>query len=194
MRGVEHDPRQYFNEGFTEFIANRTLVRDKLIAPEVYMQRMQTQLALYTYFRWSDQYDSISIQRAGTNKTQYRFGVYQGGWTVAFCLDGIIREQTHDQHSLDDVLRRMYDQFGVTNTPYRTEDIARTAGEVADTDLTEFFARYVAGTEALPVKACLERMGFEGFGKPYAAELYVFRNPRATIKEVARRRNLMGVP
>jgi len=119
--------------------------------------------------------------------------VYDGGWTLALCLDGMIREQTHDTKSLDDFMRRMYDRFGVPDQPYRTEDIARVAGEVAGTDLSEFFRKHVSGSEALPISDCLHRMGFEGFGTPYAAEYFVFPGTTASPAEGGRRASLTGL-
>jgi predicted metalloprotease with PDZ domain len=102
----------------------------------------------------------------------------------------MIREQTGDQKSLDDFMRRMYDRFGIPDRPYRTDDIAAVAGEVAGADLSDFFRRYVSGTEALPIGDCLHRMGFEGFGKPYAAEYFVFAGTAATPAEMRRRASM----
>ncbi|MDB4908886.1 MAG: hypothetical protein JWO05_3670 [Gemmatimonadetes bacterium] len=192
IRGAESASRQFFSEGFTEYYANRTIVRTGLISTELFLRKVETQLALYGYFRAAGAFSGISLQAAGGDKARYRFGVYQGGWTLAFCLDGRIREITHDRRSLDDVMRRMYERFGLTAIPYRAEDIVRVAGEVAGTDFTELFSSSVAGTATLPTPTCLHRMGLEGFGKPYAAELYVFRNAAATVEERRRLLSLMG--
>jgi predicted metalloprotease with PDZ domain len=192
IRGVERDPRQYFNEGFTEYYANRTIVRTGLITPDLFLRKIETHLALYVYFRTSSAFSQISLQQAGSDKARYRFGVYQGGWTLAFCLDGAIREQTHDRKNLDDFMQRMYDLFGLADQPYRTEDIARVVSEVTGSDFSEYFRTYVSGTAMLPVRDCLHRMGFEGFGKPYAAEFYVFPSTIGTSAEAGRRASLTG--
>ncbi len=194
IQGVDRDSRQFFSEGFTEYYANRTITRTGLISPELLMRRMGTHAALYSWFRWSSAFSGVSLEAAGANKTRYRFGVYQGGWTLALCLDGMIREQTHDRRSLDDFMRMMFERYGLAGRPYRTEELAAVASEMAGTDLSPFFARYVSGTDALPVGDCLRRMGFEGFGKPYAAETYVFLSETASPAEVRRRTAFIGKP
>ena len=194
IRGVERNPRQYLNEGFTEYYANRTIARTGLITPALYMQRMEIHVGHYAYFRWAPAFDGISLQDAGNDKTRYRFGVYDGGWTLALCLDGAIREQTHDRKSLDDFMRRMYVLYGLPDQPYRISDIARVASEVAGADLSDFFRRYVSGTETLPVRECVHRMGFEGFGKEYSGEYYIFPGTAETPAEAKRRVSLTGAP
>lgn len=93
---------------------------------------------------------------------------YPKGELVGLVLDLWIRGKTAGKHSLDDVMRRMYEEFYVksSNNSYylrgrgfTTEDLLRVANEVTGLDLAEFFARYVKTPEVLPYD---EAFGYVG--------------------------------
>ena len=101
--------------------------------------------------------------------------------------------------SLDDVMRRMYEEFYLKSPNasyylrgrgYTTEDFQRVAEEVGGFSLNEFFARYVRGTEILPYD---EAFGYVGLrlvrdhgSEPYDAGIASdWQNPRSlTIANV----------
>ena len=174
MRGNERDNRQWFSEGFTEYYANLTLVREGLIGEDLFIKKIEKHLAMYLFFRSAPAFNGVSLVKAGERKGFNRPAVYNGGWTVAFCLDQIIREKTSGRKSLDDFMTTMYRKFGAK--PYRYDDIVETAGETAGTDLTEFFAEFVAGTHTMPVKEHLKKYGLNAYFKGYAGEFYIVRD------------------
>jgi hypothetical protein len=45
---------------------------------------------------------------------------------------------------------------------------------VAESDLSDFFKRYVEGTETLPVASLLEKVGYGSEVQEYANEMYIF--------------------
>jgi predicted metalloprotease with PDZ domain len=101
-------------------------------------------------------------------------------------LDLIIRGRTHGKASLDDVMRRMYDEFYLRSPNatyylrgrgYRTEDFQRVASEVAGYDFSEFFARHVRGVDVLPYDEAFGYLGLravrEQAREPYNAGISV---------------------
>ncbi|HLA12202.1 MAG TPA: hypothetical protein VJ023_16565 [Pyrinomonadaceae bacterium] len=191
MYGEPRQEREWFSEGFTEYYANRTLVRERLISEELFIKKMEKHIAMYLYFKWAPAFTGVSIQQAGTRKSYYRPGVYQGGWTVAFCLDVLIREQSKGNKSLDDFMRSMYKQFGLTRKTYGVQDIVRTATETAGTDLSEFFKKYVSGNETIPVEQYLKKIGLNGHFKGYSGEVYISRDSDAYPTDLKRGRCLI---
>lgn len=191
IKGKDVADRQWFNEGFTEYFANKTLVKDALISDDLFIRKMENHLGMYSFFKASPVFQGISILESGKQKGYNRPGVYDGGWAVAFCLDMNIQTATNSARSIDDFMRAMYKEFGLRGMEYTVQDIAAVASETAGADQTEFFERYVKGTEALPLKACLGAAGFEGFSKDYAAEFYVFPVLHPTREQLARRSLLL---
>ncbi len=110
--------------------------------------------------------DAPHAQR--TNLTNTAISYYPKGELLGFVLDLIIRGKTNGKGSLDEVMRRMYDEFYLKSPNatyylrgrgYQPEDLLRVASEVAGFDFSDFFARYVRRTEALPYDEAFGYMG-----------------------------------
>ena len=84
------------------------------------------------------------------------------------------------QKSLDDVMRRMYDEFYL-NSPnatyylrgrgYRPEDFQRVVSEVAGIDFSDFFTRHVRSVDMPPYSEALNYVGLRLVRQP-ASEPY----------------------
>jgi predicted metalloprotease with PDZ domain len=107
-----------------------------------------------------------SAQRTNLSNTSISY--YYKGEVIALVLDSIIRTRTQGRASLDDVMRRMYDEFYLKSPNasyylkgrgYSVEDVERVVSEVAGTDMHEFFDRYVRGVERLPYEEALAGIG-----------------------------------
>lgn len=173
IAGVDHDESAWLEEGFTEYYTNLALAREHLVPWPLFVKKMENNLGKYVYFRTQPQFDTVSIRHAGHRKTTNRFGVYNGGWAVAFGLDMTIRERTAGRRSLDDLMALLYDRYGLTRQPYTYDDVIRAASDVAGTDVSEFFRRYIAGLERMPIERWLVMLGFEPLVQDYAEELYL---------------------
>src|SRR4029078_9468327 len=104
-------------------------------------------------YRADSGYRRMSITAAGATKFAHRGLTYAAGHVVAACLDGEIRGGAAERSSLDDVMRSVFSRFTMANR-YDTKALVALTSEVAKTDLTQWFARYVEGTEGLPASAC----------------------------------------
>jgi predicted metalloprotease with PDZ domain len=174
ISGEIYEESQWFQEGFTEYYANLALMRERILPERFFIWKVENILGKYLYFRTAPQFSEISIKNSGEKKTTYRFGVYDGGWAVAFALDMEIREKTAGRKSLDDFMRLMYRKFGATKIKYKYADLVSAASETAGSDMTDFFKRYVEGKEVLPVAALLEKIGYGSAIEDYAGEVYIF--------------------
>jgi predicted metalloprotease with PDZ domain len=193
IRGEE--PRtawRWMAEGFTEYYANVTLSREGIIPAELFLKKAERHLGNYLYFKESPAFERMSLVDAGTDTGVNRLGVYDGGWTVAFCLDGLIRAQSRDARSLDDFMRELWRRAQSAGAGYSVSGLDALADELAGRSLGGFFARHVQGLEALPVRNCLARVGIAAALKGYAAEAFLFPDRKASPAAVARARELYG--
>jgi predicted metalloprotease with PDZ domain len=115
------------------------------------------------------------VHRQRTNLANTAISYYPKGATLGLTLDLLIRQKTNGRASLDDVLRRMYEEFYVKSPKatyylrgrgYTSEDFERVASEVAGIDLNDFFKRYVRGVEAPPYEEALAGVGLRLTRKP----------------------------
>ncbi len=92
---------------------------------------------------------------------------YNKGQLLGVGLDIVLRDATDNRASLDDVLRRMNQEYAQKGRFYPdgagiravAEEVVRDAAPDAKIDLGDFFARYVSGTDELPLADWLSRAG-----------------------------------
>jgi predicted metalloprotease with PDZ domain len=174
----------FFVEGFTEYYANRQILAASLIDQRRYWNMAALHLGAYSYFNYSPNY-RVSIADAGLDKTGNRFGVYDGGWTVALCLDLEQRAESQNHRSLDDLMKLLWRRYGEKSLAFSYADFVRTIGEGMGHDMTQFFAKYVIGTEELPFRNDLAQIGVAAYDQPFGGEAYIKAAPRAGIERKA---------
>ncbi|HEU4596819.1 MAG TPA: PDZ domain-containing protein [Pyrinomonadaceae bacterium] len=137
-----------------------------------------------------------SDQRTNLGNTAISY--YPKGETLGLVLDLIIRGRTRGRASLDDVMRRAYEEFYVKSPKesyylrgrgYTTEEFARVASEVAGFDLSDFFARHVRGVEPPPYAESLAFVGLRftrvAEQQPFDAGISLdFRDPQPRVSIV----------
>jgi predicted metalloprotease with PDZ domain len=196
---------EWFAEGATEYVANRTLVRTGIISTDLYLKMLETNVGMYEFWSWAAPFQgasqSISLRDAGSKtalplpkdtvaKTYNRAGVYNGGWVATYCIDMMIQQDTNGKKDLDDLFRLLLDRYGLTGKQYTTADLAQSASEVAGIDLSDFFATYIAAPKTLPVQQCLKDGGYDSQILNYAGEAFVVPSHTATELEKSIRNRL----
>lgn len=100
----------------------------------------------------------IKFYKPDENSRNVAPSYYVKGAVVAFLLDMTIRRRTQDARSLDDVLRAAWTPYSGAKG-FTTEEFAAVASAVAGVDLSDFFARYTAGTAELDYGPALAWVG-----------------------------------
>ncbi|MDT7687305.1 MAG: hypothetical protein QOE46_64 [Acidobacteriota bacterium] len=103
-----------------------------------------------------------------TNLANTVVSYYPKGETLAVALDLVIRGRSKGRASLDDVMRRAYEEFYLKSANdsyylkgrgYTIEEFERVASETAGFDLSDFFRRHVYGVEPPPYDEALAYVG-----------------------------------
>jgi predicted metalloprotease with PDZ domain len=103
-----------------------------------------------------------------TNLANTSISYYPKGEVLGLVLDLLIRGKTNGKASLDEVMRRMYEEFYVKSPNatyylrgrgYRPEDFEHMVSEVAGVDMSDFFKRYVRGVESPPYEEAFAQVG-----------------------------------
>jgi predicted metalloprotease with PDZ domain len=136
-----------------------------------------------------------AIQRQRTNLPNTSLSYYLKGELIALNLDLLIRGWTGGQRSLDDVMRRAYDEFYLKSPKdsyylkgrgYSIEDFTRVTSEVAGRNMTDWFEKYVRGLDALPYDEALSAVGLRlvksPASQPYTAGIVVDRDDRQSLR------------
>jgi predicted metalloprotease with PDZ domain len=174
LEPVDYTKEQYtralwFAEGVTSTYGSYTLLRSGLWSKaEFYIDLSEqiTELEERPAERWQSAEESslgawlekYSLYNRGDESISY----YTQGQVLGVLLDILIRERTQNQHSLDDVLRLMNDEFAKSGRTYRDSlDIRLSTEKIAGGSFAEFFSRYVAGPGPLPYKDVLAHAGLD---------------------------------
>jgi predicted metalloprotease with PDZ domain len=137
----------------------------------------------------------IALHRQRTNLENTSLSYYLKGELIALNLDLLIRGWTRGQRSLDDVMRRAYDEFYVKGPHasyylkgrgYSIEDFARVVSDVAGRDMTDWFGRYVRGVDPLPYDEAFSAVGLRLLkspaSQPYTGGIVIDRDERQSLR------------
>lgn len=154
-------------EGITSYYDDLALARSTLIEPQSYLQllgqtvtrvwrgagRFKQSVADSSFDAWSKFYKQD--ESAPNNIVSY----YTKGALIALALDLTLRRVTEQQRSLDDLMRRLWQEYGKAGIGVPEGGIEQLAADIAGRDLGEFFSRYVYGTEDPPLRELFADLG-----------------------------------
>jgi predicted metalloprotease with PDZ domain len=157
-------------EGTTSYYGGLTLVRAGLRTVDDYLNRLGQAIDAHrrrpgtavqsleesSFDAWIKHYGRTTPDSPNTTVS-----FYGEGSLASLVLDLTIRRDTGGAASLDDVMRRLFEQFPRSAGGYTPEDLVTIVSTVAETDLRGFFDRHVAGTEPLDFETVLAVVGLE---------------------------------
>ncbi len=103
----------------------------------------------------------IKLYRPDANSANSQISYYLKGEMVSLLLDLLIRAHHGNQRCLDDVMVQMWEKFGKDEIGYTSEQLQEIITSVAGRDLTDFWQRYIYGTEELPFNEYLQPFGLQ---------------------------------
>ncbi len=154
-------------EGITSYYTDLLLRRAGLITSPRYLERLAEAIARFQALPGravqtlaDSSWDTwIKFYRPDPNTPNSSISYYEKGALVAFLLDLSIRSATENERSLDDVMRRLWAEYGAPDMGFPEGEVERIASEVAGTSLAGFFDLALRGTAELPFDAVLEPAG-----------------------------------
>ncbi|MEB3126379.1 MAG: M61 family metallopeptidase [Synechococcales bacterium] len=162
-----YTPCLWFSEGTTSYYDGLIPLRAGIYDAKTYLTYLSQEITHYltkpgrlvqpltesSFDAW------IKLYRPDANSANSQISYYLKGEMVSLVLDLFIRSRHQNRHSMDDVLRQMWCQYGVTQTPFTHAQLLSVIEVVAGTDLSDFFHRYLFTTEELPLSTYLNLFG-----------------------------------
>jgi predicted metalloprotease with PDZ domain len=155
----------WVTEGVTSYYDMLVLARAGLIPEEAYYEaiadniqslqsspgRKVTSASLASLTSWFSGY-------GGGNPNQ-SISFYTKGALLGLLLDLTIRDATDGERGLDDVMRRLWEEYYLEGRGYPEDGFQAAVEAVAGRSFDDFFARYVHGTAELPYDSTLAIVG-----------------------------------
>jgi predicted metalloprotease with PDZ domain len=159
----------WFAEGVTSTYGAYALVRSGIWNKQQFYQDLSGQISELES-RAAERWQSAEQSSLDTwldkyslyNQPQRSVSYYTKGQVLGVLLDIMIRDRTDNQHSLDDLMRAMNQDFALAGKFYRDSlDVQLTAEKLTGSSLDGFFANYVGGAKPLPYTDLLAKAGLE---------------------------------
>jgi predicted metalloprotease with PDZ domain len=90
----------------------------------------------------------------------FQISYYTQGQNIAALLDLSIRRDSAGAHDLDELMRTLYNDFFKRGRGFTTKDFVAATSRLAGRDYSNFFSRYVTGTDVPPYD---EIFGYAGY-------------------------------
>ncbi len=156
-------------EGFTTYYTDVLLRRAGVMPPQRFLERtggaaalLQTLPGRLEQSLEDASFDAwIKYYRQDENTPNVTVSYYHKGAMVAMLLDLRIREITRNRRSLDDVLRILWQRYGLTDVGFPEEGIQDVVAEVCGDRLDAFFETALRSTEELDFDGPLAAAGLE---------------------------------
>ncbi len=155
-------------EGFTSYYDDLMLARANKLSESAYLKALGKTVAQVmkgpghenqsvsesSFEAWTKYY------RQDENAPNAIVSYYTKGALVAFCLDSTIRQRTRGEKSLDDVMRLMWQQKGLTGKGLHENEFPSLLEQATGLNLSQEIAQWTQSTAALPLETCLEYFGY----------------------------------
>jgi predicted metalloprotease with PDZ domain len=149
LHGADYPSSQWFQEGFTEYAANLSLVTGKLVTPDEFLRKLAEHVGNARRL-------TTSLEGSGSHKGP---PLYSAGALVAFTWDLSIRQATGGRRSLKDFWRALWRQTAGGRRPFEWRDLQSALEATALEDWEAFHRAYIAGSEPLPLDRTLALAG-----------------------------------
>jgi predicted metalloprotease with PDZ domain len=172
LRGEDYASTQWFQEGFTEYVANVTLVSGKITDPDTFMAKLGKHVQNYRKL-------TTTLEAIGTKKGP---PLYSAGALVAFSWDVMIRKASGGRRNIGNFFRNLWKQTGGGAREYAWPDIRAALEATASADWEAFYQAHIKGHDALPLDDVMATAGLK-LGKDAAGLDVVELDPAASVSE-----------
>ncbi|MBO2012077.1 M61 family metallopeptidase [Hymenobacter negativus] len=172
MQPYDYSRENYFRtcfiaEGITTYYGEYLLARSHVRTPAQYFEELNTVLRKHyddaggENLSLADASMDLWLDGYKPGVPDRKVSVYHKGALVAMLLDLTIRQLSGHARSLDDVMRRLYEEFGKAGIGYTEADYVRIVNEVAGRDMHAYFDKFIYGTAPLlePLDRVLHTVG-----------------------------------
>jgi predicted metalloprotease with PDZ domain len=198
LRAETHTGLLWAFEGITSYYDDLFLARAGLISSPAYLELLAQQITRHlrsggrlvqsvvdsSFDAWTKYY------KQDENSPNAVVSYYVKGALVALCLDLTLRQRSGGRVSLDNVMVRLWHEFGEPGNGVGDNDIQALCEAVLGESLADFFSAALHGTGELPFAGLLRAQGIDVLIRP--AESSADNGGKAVPVDPARQRPVLG--
>ena len=160
----------WFSEGCTSFYQNYILRRANMMTPEEYLtaygneiNTIENQPGNKVQSATESSWDAwIKYYRPNENSRNSTISYYDKGAVLGGILNLVILKETKGSKNLDDVMKGLYQEYyKKQGRGFTDEEFQKTVELVAGKPMSDFFQKYIFGTETIPYNTFFETVGLQ---------------------------------
>ncbi len=162
-----YTPQLWIYEGFTSFYDDLTLARSRVITPQKYLDilaqhltRVMQNAGRHKQSAAQSSFDAWTrFYKQDANSPNHIVSYYTKGGIVALGLDLLLRHESANQYSLDDVMRVLWNEYGkeIVGTP---DDVIETICQSEfGVNVNDYLKRVAYGVDDVPLANWLDQIG-----------------------------------
>lgn len=146
-------------EGSTEYAAQHVQVKQGLMPIGQFLSVISQKMRQADMFNQAVPFTTLSKTCLDENKKEYP-NVYLKGALINMCLDMRLRSLSKGAYGIQDMMQDLSKKYGI-NKAFKDKCLFKEIGKVTGyrKQMKDFFKRYVAGAETLPIKDLMAEMG-----------------------------------
>ncbi|MCC5943354.1 MAG: peptidase M61 [Bernardetiaceae bacterium] len=156
-----NDPKMskhlWLYEGVVEYFAHHMQVSEAMIELPEFLNTMKDKIIAASRYRQDLSFTEMSLGCLTEHKKQYN-NVYDKGALIGLCLDLQLRISSKGERGLRDLIMELSEKYG-KDKPFKDEELFDEIEAMTYPEIGEFFKKYVAGTEPLPIGELFEQIG-----------------------------------
>lgn len=147
--------KSWFYEGVADYYAALAMLKSGMWSQSIYDTYYERTLAVVNSF-YTGQYEVplpvTPKYLAESGDIGYMMINYYKGNLIAYILNHTISDLTGQKATLDDVMKVMFKNHALTGLPFTNRDILLSINAVSNVDFSDFFKKFVYGSERLPLQ------------------------------------------
>lgn len=146
-------------EGVTEYAAGLVQVKYGKLGVTDYLKMIDAKI--HNAGGYNDSLPFTVMSKGCLDKYKEQYGnVYQKGALIGLCLDIKLRQLSKGSYGVQELMKDLSKTYGNDHS-FKDEELFDKIVSLTYPEIGEFFKRYVAGTEPLPIKEYLSLVGIE---------------------------------
>ena len=145
-------------EGVTEYFANLFQVNQGLISEEDFYNRMSDKISQAAAMNDTMPFTVMSANVLDKPYKDQYLNVYQKGALIGMCLDIIIRDNSHGERGILDLMQKLTNEYGATK-PFNDDELFDKIASFTYPEVKTFLETYVSGSTPIPYDKYFAKVG-----------------------------------
>jgi predicted metalloprotease with PDZ domain len=173
-------------EGVTEYFANLFQINQGLIDEAEFYTRMAEKIEQAKSLNDTMPFTTMSANVLKSPYKEQYLNVYQKGALIGMCIDIIIREKSHGERGILNLMQQLSKEYGV-HKAFKDEELFAKITALTYPEVGNFLSTYVSGSTPIPYEIFLAKVGITKSKERKAGNVFLKgQSPYITVNKATK--------